>query len=136
MNLKWMYIYLGGRPSSLVIPDVLADVVDLKLSKYSMKIFPFVRLLLFSFSNGEHLPVGVPTNSSPINGEGRGCDVSPRTASLDRLNFMSNEDHSRQSPEVNHRSPLKPTGKEAELAAALKKSRRRSGSSPGNAGTV
>ena len=48
---------------------------------------------------------------------------------------MSNED-SRQSPEVNHRSPLKPTGKEAELAAALKKSRRRSGSSPGNAGIV
>ncbi|XP_028416409.1 kinesin heavy chain-like [Dendronephthya gigantea] len=84
--------------------------------------------------NGEHLPVGVPTNSSPINGEGRGCDVTPRTTSLDRLNFMSNEDHSRQSTEVNHRSPLKPTGKEAELAAALKKSRRRSGSSPGSGG--
>lgn len=94
-------------------------------------------------SNGEHLPVGVPTNSSPINGEGRGCDVSPRTASLDRLNFMSNEEHLPESrlrqmtgsPELNHRSPLKPTGKEAELAAALKKSRRRSGSSPGSAGT-
>ncbi len=96
--------------------------------------FSFFHDIPLSFSNGEHLPVGVPTNSSPINGEGRGCDISPRTASLDRLNFMSNEDHSRS--EVNHRSPLKPTGKEAELAAALKKSRRRSGSSPGNAGTV
>lgn len=86
------------------------------------------------YRNGEHLPVGVPTNSSPINGEGRGCDVTPRTTSVDRLNFMSNEEYSLQSSEANHRSPLKPTGKEAELAAALKKNRRRSGSSPGNPG--
>ena len=92
--------------------------------------------------NGESLPVGVPTNSSPINGEGRGCDISPRSASLDRLNYVSNDEHSSEvrmrqmtpSPEGSHRTPLKPTGKEAELAAALKKSRRRSGSSPGSTG--
>ena len=56
---------------------------------------------------------------------------------MDRLNYVSPED---QSPESrarqisrDGRTPLKPTGKEAELAAALKKSRRRSGSS-GSAG--
>ena len=34
MNLKWKFIYLGRRPSPspLLSPDVLADVVDLKLS--------------------------------------------------------------------------------------------------------
>ena len=34
VNLKWKFIYLGRRPSPspLLSPDVLADVVDLKLS--------------------------------------------------------------------------------------------------------
>ena len=41
MNLKWKFIYLGRRPSPspLLSPDVLADVVDLKLSNdiYSLR---------------------------------------------------------------------------------------------------
>ena len=105
----------------------------------STKLGNNIYLTSFFLRNGDHLPVGVPTNSSPINGEGRGCDITPRSASMDRLNYVSPEDQSPESRQMtgsrdgSHRTPLKPTGKEAELAAALKKSRRRSGSS-GSAG--
>ena len=39
MNLEWKFIYLGRRPSPspLLSPDVLADVVDLKLSNVRVR---------------------------------------------------------------------------------------------------